>query len=72
MQTMQCLQKLSFCLDQLQVVSTFSPSDLDPAALASVVPPASDSPLELQLPLPPHFSGDPKACRGFIIPRWRI
>ncbi|CAI9618844.1 unnamed protein product, partial [Staurois parvus] len=68
-QIMHCLQKLS---SQLQVVSTSSPFVAAPvpapvlAAPTPTVPPVEHSPSRLQLTPPPHFSGDPKACPGFI------
>ncbi|CAI9532168.1 unnamed protein product, partial [Staurois parvus] len=73
-QIIHCLQELYSQLDQLQVVSTSSPSVSAtvpvpvpvPAAPTPAVPPVEHSPSKLQLPPPHHFSGDPKACRGFI------
>ncbi|CAI9570881.1 unnamed protein product, partial [Staurois parvus] len=69
-QIMQCLQELSSQLNQLQVVSTSSPSVsapvLVPAAPTPAVPLVEHSHSKLQLPPPPCFSGDSKACRGFI------
>ncbi|CAI9533983.1 unnamed protein product [Staurois parvus] len=67
---MQCLQELSSQLNQLQVVSTSSPSVSAPApvhaASTPAVLPVEHSHSKHQLPPPPHFFGDPKACRGFI------
>ncbi|CAI9584328.1 unnamed protein product [Staurois parvus] len=73
-QIMHCLQELSSPSDQLQVVSTYSPSVSAPvqapapvpAAPTPAVPPVEQSPLRHQLPPLPLFSGDPKACQGFI------
>ncbi|CAI9559502.1 unnamed protein product, partial [Staurois parvus] len=69
-QIIHFLQELSSRLYQLQVVSTSSPSVSAPAPVPAAptptVPPVEHSPSKLQLPPPPRFSGDPKACRGFI------
>lgn len=57
-------------IDQLQAVSSSSPSIptpvLVPAALAPVIPPVSDCPLVIHLPPLLHFSGDLRAHWGFI------
>ncbi|CAI9611170.1 unnamed protein product [Staurois parvus] len=67
-QIMHCLQELSSRLNQLQVVSTSSPSVSAPApvpaAPLSAVYPVEHCPSRLQLPPLTHFTGDPKACRA--------